>query len=111
MTAAARPAADDCDTGIDDALALLYACASAAADIVAVTCCGGNVAARDVAATRSRCWSWPAAVTSRWRWAARARTIARPLMITPGTHGPRGIGDAVLPVARRALSARAVGWS
>jgi purine nucleosidase len=27
-------------------------------------------------------------------------------MITPETHGPRGIGDAVLPVARRPLSER-----
>ena len=40
----------DVDTGIDDALALLYACASAEAEILAVTCVSGNVAARQVAA-------------------------------------------------------------
>jgi inosine-uridine nucleoside N-ribohydrolase len=39
----------DVDTGIDDALALLYACASPEIDLVAVTCIGGNVNARRVA--------------------------------------------------------------
>ena len=43
----------DCDTGIDDSLALLYACASPDAEIVAVTCVAGNVDARQVAAMRS----------------------------------------------------------
>ena len=33
----------DVDTGIDDALALLYACASPEAELVAVTCVAGNV--------------------------------------------------------------------
>jgi len=39
----------DCDTGIDDSLALLYALASADAEIVAVTCTAGNIKARQVA--------------------------------------------------------------
>ena len=39
----------DCDTGIDDSLALLYAVASPDAEIVAVTCMAGNVDARQVA--------------------------------------------------------------
>ena len=39
----------DVDTGIDDSLALLYACASDEAEIVAVTCAAGNVEARQVA--------------------------------------------------------------
>src|SRR5688572_30347907 len=39
----------DVDTGIDDSLALLYACASPEADLVAVTCVAGNVDARQVA--------------------------------------------------------------
>ena len=39
----------DCDTGIDDSLALLYAVASPDAEIVAVTCCSGNVEAHQVA--------------------------------------------------------------
>jgi len=40
----------DCDTGIDDALALLYLAGSPEADLRAVTCTGGNVDARQVAA-------------------------------------------------------------
>ena len=91
----------DCDTGIDDSLALLYACASPAAEIVAVTCCGGNVAARDVAentlAVLELAGRGDVEVAL-----GREAPIARPLMITPETHGPRGIGDAVLPPARRA---------
>ena len=39
----------DVDTGIDDALALLYACASPEVELIAVTCVGGNVNARRVA--------------------------------------------------------------
>ena len=39
----------DVDTGIDDSLALLYACGSPDAELVAVTCVGGNVDARQVA--------------------------------------------------------------
>jgi hypothetical protein len=39
----------DCDTGIDDSLALLYAAASPDAELVAVTCVAGNVDARQVA--------------------------------------------------------------
>ena len=38
----------DVDTGIDDSLALLYACASPEADLLAVTCCSGNVEAKQV---------------------------------------------------------------
>ncbi len=95
----------DCDTGIDDALALLYACASPAAEIVAVTCCGGNVEARQVAentlAVLELAGRGDVEVAL-----GREAPIARPLMITPETHGPRGIGDAVLPPARRALSER-----
>ena len=33
----------DCDTGIDDSLALLYAVASPECELVAVTCTAGNV--------------------------------------------------------------------
>ena len=38
----------DVDTGIDDSLALLYVAASPEAELVAVTCVGGNVDARQV---------------------------------------------------------------
>ncbi len=95
----------DCDTGIDDALALLYACASPAAELVAVTCCGGNVEARQVAENTLAVLELAGRADVEVAL-GREAPIARPLMITPETHGPRGIGDAVLPPARRALSAR-----
>src|SRR3989337_3110485 len=46
-----HPVILDVDTGIDDSLALLYACASPEVELLAVTCCSGNVEARQVAAT------------------------------------------------------------
>ena len=39
----------DVDTGIDDSLAILYACASPEIELVGLTCVGGNVPARQVA--------------------------------------------------------------
>jgi len=103
--AARVPILIDCDTGIDDALALLYACASPAAEIVAVTCCGGNVAARDVAENTLAVLELAGRADIEVAL-GREAPIARALMITPETHGPRGIGDAVLPPATRPLSAR-----
>ena len=40
----------DVDTGIDDSVALLYACASPEGELLAVTCLAGNTDARQVAA-------------------------------------------------------------
>ncbi len=37
----------DVDTGIDDALAILYACASPEAELVACTCLSGNAEVAD----------------------------------------------------------------
>lgn len=45
-----RPVVLDVDTGVDDALALLYAVASPYLDLRAVTCVGGNAALEDVLA-------------------------------------------------------------
>ncbi|MFN8619853.1 MAG: nucleoside hydrolase [Chloroflexota bacterium] len=95
----------DCDTGIDDALALLLACASPVAEIVGVTCVGGNVEARQVL-ENTRAVLALAGRGDVEVALGREAPIARPLMITPETHGPRGIGDAVLPPAPGAPSAR-----
>lgn len=92
----------DVDTGIDDSLALLYACASPEIELVAVTCVGGNVPARQVANnTRSLLelagrGDVPVALGAEW-------PLVKPLVTTEETHGPRGIGHAQLPVPRRAL--------
>lgn len=95
----------DVDTGIDDSLALLYAAASPDADLVAVTCVAGNVDARQVAANTlavlelAGCADVEVAL-------GREVPLVRALETTPETHGPRGLGYAELPVARRPLSDR-----
>ena len=96
----------DCDTGIDDSLALLYACASEDAEIVAVTCSYGNVTLDDVA-RNTRAVLELAGRPDIEVALGRAAPLVRPLEITPETHGPDGIGYAELPRPSRALSPRA----
>ena len=95
----------DVDTGIDDALALLYACASPEAEILAVTCTSGNVEARQVArntlAVLDLCGRSDVEVAL-----GREVPLVRPLMTAPDTHGPRGIGYAELTAAPAAVSGR-----
>jgi purine nucleosidase len=95
----------DCDTGIDDSLALLYAVASPDCDLVAVTCTGGNVDARQVA-ENTRAVLELAGRSDGEVAIGRETPLARPLVTTPETHGPRGIGYAELPPARMPLSPR-----
>jgi purine nucleosidase len=103
--AATVPLLIDCDTGIDDALALLYACASPDAEIVAVTCLSGNVAAPDVARNTLAVLEL-AGRTDIEVAIGRDVPLVRPLEISPETHGPHGLGYAELPEPRRALSGR-----
>jgi purine nucleosidase len=95
----------DCDTGIDDSLALLYAAASPDAELVAVTCVAGNVDARQVA-ENTRAVLELAGRTDVEVALGRETPLVRPLVTTPETHGPRGIGYAELPPPARPLSER-----
>ncbi|HUG30739.1 MAG TPA: nucleoside hydrolase [Candidatus Limnocylindria bacterium] len=94
----------DVDTGIDDALALLHACASPEVELVAVTCVGGNVEARQVA-TNTLAVLELAGRADVPVWLGAEQPLVKPLETTPETHGPRGIGYAELPPAARALEA------
>lgn len=95
----------DCDTGIDDALALLYLCSQPHVELVAVTSTPGNVDADQVAANNLALLELcgrtdvPVAVGA-------TAPLEVPLVTTPETHGPQGIGYAHLPPARRAPEAR-----
>ncbi|GAA2196782.1 nucleoside hydrolase [Sinomonas flava] len=95
----------DCDTGIDDALALLYLCSQPHVELVAVTSTPGNVDAEQVAANNLALLELcgrddvPVAIGAR-------APLSIPLVTTPETHGPQGIGYAALPPARRAPEAR-----
>jgi purine nucleosidase len=95
----------DCDTGIDDSLALLYAVASPEAEIVAVTCCSGNVEAHQVARNTLAVLEL-AGRTDVEVALGRTVPLVRPLEVTPETHGPQGLGYAELPEPSRPLSER-----
>lgn len=95
----------DVDTGIDDALALLYAAASPDAEIVAVTASAGNARLEDTERNTRAVLELAGRVDVEVS-AGRAVPLVRPLEITPETHGPHGIGFAVLPEPRRPVSGR-----
>ncbi|OGN88131.1 MAG: hypothetical protein A2X23_11200 [Chloroflexi bacterium GWC2_73_18] len=95
----------DVDTGIDDSLALLYACASPEVDLVAVTCTAGNVEARQVG-ENTRAVLELAGRSEVEVALGRETPLVRPLRTTPETHGPKGIGYAELPPPSTALSPR-----
>jgi purine nucleosidase len=105
MTIPRTPLLIDCDTGIDDALALLYAAGSPEAEIVGVGCVAGNVELPHI--VRNTLAVLELAGRSEVEVAAgRAEPIARPLRTAPDTHGPTGLGDAELPPPRSAVSGR-----
>ena len=95
----------DVDTGIDDALALLYAVASPEAELLAVTCTSGNVEAGQVAANTIALLDL-AGRSDIEVALGRREPLRRPLMTAPETHGPGGIGYATLPEPARAVSPR-----
>ena len=95
----------DCDTGIDDSLALLYAAASPECELVAVTCTAGNVDAYQVA-ENTRALLEMVGRRDVEVAIGRVTPLARALVTTPETHGSRGIGYAELPPATMPLSTR-----
>ncbi|MBI3746591.1 MAG: nucleoside hydrolase [Chloroflexi bacterium] len=90
----------DVDTGIDDSLALLYACASPDAELVAVTCVAGNVLL-DAVVDNTLAVLELAGRTDVPVHAGAAAPLVKPLVTTEETHGPRGIGHARLAVPAR----------
>jgi len=95
----------DVDTGIDDALALAYLAALPDTEFVCVTATPGNVdvdqVARNTLALLELCGRKGVEV------AVGAREpLAIELLTTPETHGPQGIGHAVLPEPAGKVSER-----
>lgn len=100
----------DVDTGIDDSLAILYACASPEIELLGLTCVAGNVPALRVA-DNSRALLELAGRPDVPVVAGAGQPLAKPLSTAEDTHGPRGIGHAELPVPTRALEpGDAAGW-
>ncbi len=94
----------DVDTGVDDSLAILYACASPEVELVAVTCVAGNVPGRQVAVNSLALLELAGRVDVPVILGAE-RPLVRALVTAEDTHGPLGIGHAVLPTAKRGLEA------
>ena len=95
----------DCDTGIDDALALLYAAASPEAELTAVGCVAGNVQLEHVVRNTQAVLELAGRADVEVA-AGRAEPIARPLRIADDTHGPTGLGYAELPLPSTRVSQR-----
>ncbi|MFC9765872.1 nucleoside hydrolase [Rhodococcus jostii] len=95
----------DVDTGIDDSLALLYLLASPEAEIVGIASTAGNVPVEQVAANNLNWLALCGAPDIEVALGARV-PLDCPLRTTEDTHGPQGIGYAVLPPSGRSLSER-----
>ncbi|QYF91360.1 nucleoside hydrolase [Arthrobacter sp. PAMC25284] len=95
----------DVDTGIDDALALVYLLSRPEVTIQAITCTAGNVGARQVAlnnlALLELCGRQGIEVA-----VGAEVPLQIPLVTTEETHGPQGIGHAELPLPQQAISPR-----
>ncbi|MFI5776309.1 nucleoside hydrolase [Nocardia sp. NPDC051570] len=95
----------DVDTGIDDALALLYLLASPEAEILAIASTAGNVPASQVAANNLALLDLCRAPEIEVALGSLT-PLAIPLRTTEDTHGPQGIGYAEFPPSPRTLSQR-----
>ena len=93
----------DVDTGIDDALALLYACASPDIDLLAVTCVAGNVPLDAVVANTLAVLELAGRGDVPVHGGAD-RPLVKSRATTEETHGPDGIGYATRPQATRGLT-------
>lgn len=95
----------DVDTGIDDAVALLYLLATPGASVEAITCTAGNVGAVQVARNNlsllELCGHAGVEVAI-----GSEVPLEIPLVTTEETHGAQGIGYAVLPSPRGQISRR-----
>ncbi len=94
----------DVDTGVDDAIALLLAVADPRADLVAVSCCAGNVEAPQAGRNSLAVLELAGADGVEVAVGSEA-PLAQPLR-TATSHGPSGLGYARLPEPRSAPSPR-----
>src|SRR5687768_16261771 len=86
-------------------MALLYAVGSPEVELVAVTCVGGNVDARQVE-RNTRAVLELAGRGDVEVALGREQPLVRPVETTPETHGPQGLGYAELPEPATPLSQR-----
>jgi inosine-uridine nucleoside N-ribohydrolase len=95
----------DVDTGIDDALALVYLLSRPEVRIEAITCTAGNVGARQVALNNLALLELCGRAGIEVAVGAEV-PLEIPLVTTEETHGPQGIGHAELPPPKQEISPR-----
>ena len=95
----------DVDTGVDDALALLYAVASPEVDLIAATCVMGNISVEQ--ATENTLAVLEVAGRPEVEVAqGAARPLVRDHVPFPIVHGERGLGRAAPPPPSASPSSR-----
>lgn len=90
----ARPVIIDCDPGVDDALAILFAAGSPELDVLALTTVAGNQTLEKTTRNASHI----AALAGRHDLPVAAgceRPLVRELVTEPTVHGETGLGDLV----------------
>ncbi|MFB0616254.1 nucleoside hydrolase [Streptomyces sp. AGS-58] len=104
MTGEPIPVIIDCDTGVDDALALLFAVRHPGLDLRAVTCVAGNTdvdgVVRNTLTVLERAGA-PDIPVAR----GAARPLIEPARSARHVHGTDGMGDLGLPAPTRAPAA------
>jgi inosine-uridine nucleoside N-ribohydrolase len=100
----ATPVLLDCDTGIDDALALTYLSCRSDVDLVGIVSTAGNVETCQVL-RNNLALSEVLGLTAPVARGADA-PLVEPLMTAADTHGPTGLGHAVLPEPSRTADPR-----
>jgi purine nucleosidase len=91
----------DCDPGIDDALAIAFAAASPAIDLIGLTTVAGNVELAKTTANALAVASFVGA-TDAPVTPGSAAPLLRPALTAGHVHGDSGLGGAVLPPPARA---------
>lgn len=93
----------DVDTGVDDALALMYLLASEDAEVVGIASTGGNVGVEQVCENNlgllALCERTDIPVSK-----GSGQTLTGPMRLPSKVHGPRGLGYADLPPGGRGLT-------
>ncbi|WP_241263902.1 nucleoside hydrolase [Microbacterium esteraromaticum] len=90
----------DVDTGVDDALALLFAVAHPEIEVLGVTCVAGNAGLDDVVANTLRILDLAGAADVPVA-AGAARPLIAPARAAAHVHGEDGLGGIALPPATR----------
>jgi purine nucleosidase len=104
VTSPRLPVLLDCDTGIDDAIALTYLASRPEVELAGIVSTAGNVSTEAVLANNlalAQLLDIDAPVAR-----GAESPLAQELMTAEDTHGPTGLGHAELPAARRTADER-----